>query len=109
MIDETTMAAILDSLKDPMMFVDTDHIIQYMNKAAVEHFDDGEALIGRSLMACHNEKSQQIILETMEAFDAGEDERLISDTEEHRIYMRVVRGRDGRVIGYYERYAPPAK
>ena len=107
MIDKAVMAAILDSLKDPLMFVDTEHVIRYMNKAAVAHFDDGEALIGRSLLDCHNELSCDIIKETLRAMQGGEDERLISDTEEHRIYMRAVRDTDGQVIGYYERYAAP--
>lgn len=108
MIDGRIMEAILASLKDPMMFVDTDHVIRYMNKAAIAHFDDGEALLGRSLMDCHNRRSQEIIVEVLAAFEAGETERLIADTEEHRIFMRVVRDSDGTVLGYYERYAPPA-
>jgi len=39
----------------------------------------------------------------------GEDERIITDDEKHRIFMRVVRDAEGRVLGYYERYAPPSK
>jgi PAS domain-containing protein len=35
MTDPTLLAAILDSLKDPILFADTDHIIRYMNKAAI--------------------------------------------------------------------------
>ena len=108
MIDATLMAAILDSLKNPMTFVDTEHIIRYMNKAAVAHYDEGESLIGRSLLDCHNEQSQQQMIEILAAMQAGEEERLITDNEEHRIYMRAVRGADGRVLGYYERYEPPA-
>jgi PAS domain-containing protein len=109
MINPETMAAVLDSLKDPLMFVDMDHIIRYMNRAAVEHFEAGEALLGTSLLDCHNEQSNKVILEVAAAFEAGENERLISDTDEHRIYMRAVRGPGGKVLGYYERYAPPGK
>jgi hypothetical protein len=32
-----------------------------------------------------------------------------TDNEKHRIYMRAVRGADGQVLGYYERYELPAK
>ena len=109
MIDSAVMEAILDSLKDPLMFVDTDHVIRYMNESAIAHFDDGEALLGRSVLDCHNKRSQGIIVEVLAAFEAGETERLISDTEKHRIYMRAVRDSDGKVIGYYERYATPTK
>jgi hypothetical protein len=35
-------------------------------------------------------------------------ERLITDNEKHRIY-RAVRGPDGQVLGYYERYESPAR
>ncbi len=38
----------------------------------------------------------------------SEDERLITDDEKHRIFMRAVRNDDGDVLGYYERYEPPA-
>jgi PAS domain-containing protein len=109
MIDATLMAAILDSLKDPVLFADTEHIIGYMNKAASDYYSEGENLIGRSLLDCHNEQSQQQIIEILAAMQAGEEERLITDNEEHRIYMRAVRGADGQVLGYYERYEPPVK
>jgi hypothetical protein len=39
---------------------------------------------------------------------AGLAERLITDNEKHRIYMRAVRDGSGRLLGYYERYEPPA-
>ena len=107
-IDATLMAAILDSLKDPLLFADTEHTIRYMNRAAIAYYSEGESLIGRSLLDCHNEQSQQII-EILAAMQAGEEERLITDNDKHRIYMRAVRGADGQVLGYYERYEPPAK
>ena len=79
-----------------------------MNRAAVEYYDEGQELIGRSLLECHNERSQQMMVDILAAMHAGEEERLITDDEEHRIYMRAVRDQEGRVLGYYERYEPPA-
>lgn len=108
MIDATLMAAILDSLKEPLLFADTEHITRYMNKAAIAYYDEGQSLIGRSLFECHDEQSQAIMVEILAAMHAGEQERLITDNEKHRIFMRAVRDTDGRVVGYYERYAPPA-
>lgn len=107
-IDALLMAAILDSLKDPLLFADTDHVTRYMNRAAVDYYDEGQELIGRSLLECHNERSQQMMVDILAAMHVGEEERLITDDEEHRIYMRAVRDQDGRVLGYYERYEPPA-
>jgi PAS domain-containing protein len=107
MVDAALLRAILDSLKDPVLFADTEHQTRFMNQAALQHYDEGEELMGRSLLDCHNERSQQMIIEILEAMHAGEDERLITDTSEHRIYMRAVRDPDGRLLGYYERYEPP--
>lgn len=104
MIDVALMAAILDSLKDPLLFADTEHVIRYMNKVAVAHFDGGEELLGTSLLDCHNDRSQELIIEILAAMQAGEEERLISDDETRRIYMRAGRNRDGQLLGYYERY-----
>ena len=107
MIDETFLAAVLDSLKDPVLVADAaSHEIVYMNRVAISHFKDGVDLLGRSLLDCHNERSNVVILEVLEALAAGEDERLIHEDEKERIYMRAVRAADGDVIGYYERYEP---
>jgi PAS domain-containing protein len=107
MIDASFLAAILDSLKDPILVADTDHVTRYMNKAAIAYYDEGESLIGRSLLDCHNELSQQMMKEILAEMHQGLDECLITDNEEHRIFMRVVRDPGGRVLGYYERYEPP--
>ena len=104
MIDATLMAAILDSLTDPLLFAGTDHTIRYMNKKAIAFYEQGAGLLGRSLLDCHSERSRQEMVEILAAMHAGEEERLITDDEEHRIYMRAVRAPNGQVLGYYERY-----
>jgi nitrogen-specific signal transduction histidine kinase len=104
MTDATLMTALLDSLKSPILFADTEHTVRYMNKAAVEHYTGGESLLGTNLLDCHNENSQRIMLEVLVAMQKGEEERLISEDEQERIYMRAVRGPDGFLLGYYERY-----
>jgi PAS domain-containing protein len=109
MIDPATLAAILDSIQDPVLFADVGHTTRYMNRAAIAHYKEGEALIGRSLLDCHNERSRAIMKEVLLALEAGEDERLITDDAKRRIYMRAVRSPGGALLGYYERYAPPAQ
>ena len=104
MIDASLMAAILDSLKDPLLLADTDHTILYMNKRATTFYEQGASLLGRSLLECHNERSRQMMIEILAAMHTGEEEQLITDDAEHRIYMRAVRASDGQVLGYYERY-----
>jgi len=102
------LQSFMDSLKDPFLFADREHVIRYMNKAAIAHYEQGDALLGTSLLACHDEASQRIILEVFAEMEAGLDERLITDDARWRIYMRAVRSQYGSLLGYYERYEPPA-
>lgn len=108
-VDSALLSALLDSLKDPVVFVDTGHTVRYINKAAEHHYKEGRTLLGCSIMDCHNPTSNAVIREVFAALENGEDERLITDSPERRIYMRAVRDADGRLIGYYERYEPPAR
>ncbi|MBC8403240.1 MAG: PAS domain-containing protein [Candidatus Marinimicrobia bacterium] len=95
---------LLDSLIDPVLFVDTDHIIRYLNKAAKHHYSEGAALLNCSIMDCHNATSVDQILAIFSKMKAGLEEEMITDNEEQRIFMRAVRDNDNRLIGYYERY-----
>lgn len=108
-IDASTLALFLDSLKDPFLFVDTEHVIRYMNKKAAEHYEKwgGVAILGNSIFDCHNEDSCRMMLEVFEALKSGEEERMISENEKRRIFMRSVRDASGELLGYYERYERP--
>jgi PAS domain-containing protein len=106
MVSRMLLAAILDSLKDPILVADAGHVIRYLNKEAIGFYEGGESLIGTSLLDCHNERSQRMMIEILAEMYEGLTEKLITDDEEHRIFMRVVRGTDGEVLGYYERYEP---
>jgi len=110
MVDAGFLAAILDSLKDPVLVADTQHVTRYMNRAAIAHYKEGASLIGRSLLDCHQEVSQRMMIDILAAMQSeGLAEQLITDDEKHRIYMRAVRDSAGVVLGYYERYEPPAR
>ena len=105
--DGDLTAALLDSLKSPVLFADTDHVVRYLNRAAAEYYDRGAELLGTNLLECHNSQSQALMEEILAAMHEGQEERLITDNSKHRIYMRAVRDREGRLWGYYERYEPP--
>ncbi len=96
-------AALVDSISDPLMFVDTNHVIRYMNKGALAHYQQGAALLGTSLMDCHNEESQAMIRELWARLQAGEEEILYYEKPDLRLYMRAVRNGNGHLIGYLER------
>jgi PAS domain S-box-containing protein len=107
MLKKSYMAAILESLKDPILFADTEHVTRYMNQAAIVHYESGKELLGRSLLECHNEESQETIKEILNLMiNENLEEREIYEEEGHRIFMRAVRDSNGLVLGYYERYEP---
>lgn len=107
MIDEKTLRHFLNSMENPFMFVDNEHIIRFMNKVALQHYDKGEKLLGTSIFDCHNDESNKMIKEIYGKMQSGLDEELITDNKKYRIYMRAIRDDDGNLLGYYERYEPP--
>ncbi len=107
--NEKLLSLILDSWNKAVVFVDTNHIIQYMNSPAKKQYSKYGNVIGKSIFDCHNEKSGKIIRECFEKLKNSLDEVLITDSEKHRVYMRSVSDENGILIGYYERYEPPVK
>jgi len=106
-MNKTFLESLLNSIKEPILFADTNHIVQYMNKAAIAHYSEGEKLLKTNLLECHNEESQKMIIEILAEMQNGLEEKLITDNEKHRIFMRAVRDEKGKFIGYFERYEPP--
>ena len=109
-MDETTiMRAILDSYATPIVFVDDQYIIRFMNRYARYHYCTergyGE-LIGKSLFDCHNEeKSRERITAAFEGMKKDGKERFIGvNVRNQRIYMQPVRAQDGKLIGFFERF-----
>jgi DUF438 domain-containing protein len=105
--NSSLLALILDSWNKPVVFVDREHVIRYMNKPARRTYARWGDVVGKSIFHCHNESSCRKIRESWEELLAGSREVLISDSAKHRVYMRAVRDREGAVVGYYERYDPP--
>ncbi len=107
-IDARFLRSIIDSIPEEVLVADLEHTIVFMNRAAVSHYSKGEELLGTNLLDCHNAQSNKVILEVLDALRAGEEERLITTNRKHRVFMRAIRDADGTLVGYYERYAPPA-
>ena len=108
-MDKTFYELLLNSIKDPILFADTGHVVKYMNIAAYNHYEEGEGLLQSNLLDCHNEESQKIMIEILTEMQNGLEEKLITDNEKHRIFMRSVRDKNGVLLGYFERYEPPLK
>ena len=101
--------SIVESFPYPVVFVDLDHVIQYMNRAAVYHYcgERGQKdLIGRSLFDCHfNPGSREQIGAVVERFKKDAKEMFLKVNDRNlRLYISPVRSPDGDLIGYYERF-----
>ena len=99
---------ILDSLPYPIVFVDTDHVIRYVNKTArfaynqVRGYGD---LVGKSIFDCHSEASREKILQVVEKLkNHGNEIFLGVGVNNQRIYINPVRDESGALIGYFERF-----
>ena len=86
------------------------HAIIYMNPKAVESYHKwgGEALLGKSLMNCHNPKSKEIIEKVVAWFEEDKENNRIhtffNEIQALVVYMVALRDEDGALIGYYEKH-----
>lgn len=107
-MDPKTYEMILDSINSPIVFVDNNHIIRYLNKAARIRYYEKRGysdLIGRSLFDCHNPASQEAIQCLHERLMAGENEIFLKiNKDQERVTVVGVRATDGQLLGYYERF-----
>lgn len=93
---------ILNSLNEPVVFVDNNNIISYINAAAGKKYAKYGEIIGKSIFHCHNENSCRLIKEYYEKMKNGADEIRLADEDNSRFYMRSVRSPKGELLGYYE-------
>ncbi|MEG6586772.1 PAS domain-containing protein [Dendrosporobacter sp. 1207_IL3150] len=105
---EKMLAYILDAYPYPIVYVDSNHIIRYMNKAAEYHYYSERGyreLIGRSIFECHNSQSEVKIHEAVEKLKKhGNEIYLGVSVKNQRIYINPVRNEAGELIGYFERF-----
>ena len=105
---EKIMAHILDSIPYPILFVDCDHVIRYMNKTAEHHYYSEKGhkdLIGKSLLACHNEQSREQIIAAYEKLKNHDNDIFLGvNVKNLRMYINPVRDENGELVGYFERF-----
>lgn len=86
------------------------HMIVYMNPAAIRRYEKhgGAALLGKSLLSCHTEKSNQIIQKVVAWFQENENNNMIytyhNEKENKDVYMVALRDEKKQLIGYYEKH-----
>ena len=87
-----------------------DHQIIYMNPAAISNYEKwgGEALLGKSLLDCHNEKSREMINKVVAWFQESRNHNRMytfhNEKQNKDVYMIALRSQDGTLIGYYEKH-----
>ena len=101
--------SLVDQDREPIVICDTAHTIVYMNPAARKRYEKrgGAALIGRSLLGCHNAASSAAIGRVLEWFGQSAEHNVVftyrNEKEDADVYMVELLGGDGTLIGYYEK------
>lgn len=107
---EEFFKSIVDEDKCAVVICDANHQIVYMNPAAVENYKKhgGSALVGKSIMDCHNEKSCEMIKKVVDWFreDAthGRIHTFYNEKQKKDVYMVPLRDDTGAFLGYYEKH-----
>lgn len=107
---EKLYKSVLDQDRAAIVICDINHTIQYMNKAAIIRYAKrgGEELVGKNLLECHNEHSQEIIIKILNWFLEDEHNNMIytykNEKENKDVYMVALRDENNKLIGYYEKH-----
>lgn len=102
--------SVLEQDRSAIVLCDLQHTIVYMNPAAVRRYakSGGAALVGRSLLSCHNAESGAMIEKVVAWFAADKNHNLIytyrNVKENKDVYMVALRDDGGALIGYYEKH-----
>lgn len=102
--------SIIDQDRCAVVICNIEHEIIYMNPAAVMRYAKrgGQALIGRSLLECHNPQSVEQIKKVVSWFAESTEHNMIytsrNEKENKDVYMVALRDEDGILIGYYEKH-----
>ena len=105
------MESILDSIEYPIIFVDTNCTIKYLNKRAQDEYyvrRKIKNLIGKELFHCHPPQAKETLRKAFKDLaESGEDELYLYESHKvnSKLYLRAVRNKDGELIGFYQRYA----
>lgn len=102
--------SVLEQDTAPVVICDTNHMIVYMNPAACEHYRKygGEALLGKSLLDCHNPRSGELIKKILAWFSEDVSHNRIhtfyNEKQNKDVYMIALRDDAEKLIGYYEKH-----
>ena len=93
-----------------VVICNTQHRIIYMNPAACEEYAKygGEALVGKSLLNCHDKESAQMIEKILAWFSSDASHNRVhtffSEKQNKDVYVIALRNGKNELIGYYEKH-----
>ncbi len=93
-----------------VVICDTEHIVVYMNKAAILHYGKrgGENIVGHSIFDCHNDESRRLIEKVVGWFAKSCDNNKVhtfyNPKQNKDVYMIALRDDVGKHIGDYEKH-----
>lgn len=102
--------SVLEQDEAAVVLCDLNHTIIYMNPAAACRYakSGGYDLVGKSLMGCHNDKSNEMINKVIDWFKESTGHNRIytfyNEKENKDVYMIALRDDDQKLIGYYEKH-----
>lgn len=102
--------SVIEQDTSAVVICDTEHIIVYMNRSACERYAKygGAALVGKSVLDCHNDRSVKLIKEVIEWFKADVSNNSVhsfyNSKENKDVYIVALRNDLGGLIGYYEKH-----
>lgn len=102
--------SIIDQDRTSVVICNLEHEIVYMNPAAIANYEKrgGKALVGRSLLNCHNADSREKIEQVIAWFERSTDNNLVHTSHNEKqnkdVYMVALRDGEGKLIGYYEKH-----
>lgn len=107
---EQFFKSVLEMDRAAVVLCNLEHTIIYMNPAAKLDYAKwgGGALVGKSLLNCHNPRSVEMIQKITDWFAQSRENNMIhtfyNAKENKDVYMVALRDDDGNLIGYYEKH-----
>ncbi|EOS49493.1 hypothetical protein C809_01504 [Lachnospiraceae bacterium MD335] len=102
--------SIIEQDRCAVVICNLENEIIYMNPTAIARYQKwgGAALIGKSLLDCHNPNSSKMIKKVVLWFAKSKENNIVytsyNEKENKDVYMVALRDEDGTLIGYYEKH-----
>ena len=98
--------SVFEEDRAPVVICDVNHMVIYMNPSAIERYH--KCLVGSSILECHPDKANEMILKVVDWFKADKSHNRIytyhNEKENKDVYMIALRDEDKNLIGYYEKH-----